>query len=60
MRSAQDRPPFGIAGEQGQQLKAALQRKLIEHQQYIVQFGEDMPEIRNWQWDPAQWSNRST
>jgi xylulose-5-phosphate/fructose-6-phosphate phosphoketolase len=47
-------------GEQGQQLKAALQRKLIEHQQYIVQFGEDMPEIRNWQWDPAQWSNRST
>jgi len=47
-------------GAQGQQLKAALQRKLIEHQQYIVQFGEDMPEIRNWQWDPAQWSNRST
>jgi xylulose-5-phosphate/fructose-6-phosphate phosphoketolase len=47
-------------GEQGQQLKAALQRKLIEHQQYIVQFGEDMPEIRNWQWDPTQWSNRST
>jgi len=47
-------------GEQGQQLKAALQRKLIEHEQYIVQFGEDMPEIRNWRWDPAQWSNRST
>jgi xylulose-5-phosphate/fructose-6-phosphate phosphoketolase len=47
-------------GEQGQQLKAALQRKLVEHKQYIVQFGEDMPEIRNWQWDPAQWSNRST
>jgi xylulose-5-phosphate/fructose-6-phosphate phosphoketolase len=47
-------------GGQGQQLKAALQRKLIEHQQYIVQFGEDMPEIRNWHWDPAQWSNRST
>ncbi len=53
-----DRAPQ--TGEQGQQLKAALQRKLIEHQQYIVQFGEDMPEIRNWQWDPAQWSNRST
>ena len=47
-------------GEQGQKLKAALQRKLVEHQQYIVQFGEDMPEIRNWRWDPAQWSNSST
>ncbi|MGA2563497.1 MAG: phosphoketolase family protein [Steroidobacteraceae bacterium] len=47
------------SGEQGQELKRRLQRKLIEHQQYIVQYGEDMPEIRGWQWDPAQWSTRS-
>jgi len=24
--------------------------KLIDHKQYIVKYGEDMPEIRNWKW----------
>lgn len=27
-----------------------MQEKLIEHNNYIVENGEDMPEIRNWSW----------
>jgi xylulose-5-phosphate/fructose-6-phosphate phosphoketolase len=31
-------------------IKQACRDKLIEHKEYIRQFGEDMPEIRNWKW----------
>jgi xylulose-5-phosphate/fructose-6-phosphate phosphoketolase len=37
-------------GEQGATLKRRLQDKLVEHKQYIDQYGQDMPEIRNWTW----------
>jgi len=37
-------------GEKGIHLKQQLQSKLIAHRQYINQYGEDMPEIQNWQW----------
>jgi xylulose-5-phosphate/fructose-6-phosphate phosphoketolase len=47
-------------GEPGVYLKQELQRKLIEHRRYINEHGEDMPEIRNWQWDPAAWQPSST
>jgi xylulose-5-phosphate/fructose-6-phosphate phosphoketolase len=38
------------AGENGAFLKQQLQRKLVEHKQYIDKYGQDLPEIRNWRW----------
>ena len=37
-------------GERGLHVKRQLEAKLVEHRQYIVTHGEDMPEIRNWKW----------
>jgi xylulose-5-phosphate/fructose-6-phosphate phosphoketolase len=37
-------------GDKGLQLKRLLEDKLLEHRQYIEKWGEDLPEIRNWQW----------
>ena len=41
-------------GEKGRILKQQLEAKLIEHRLYINQYGEDMPEILNWQWSKRQ------
>ena len=30
--------------------KQAIRAKLIEHQEYITTYGDDLPEIRDWQW----------
>jgi len=30
--------------------KQFLREKLTEHRLYVNQYGEDMPEIRNWSW----------
>jgi xylulose-5-phosphate/fructose-6-phosphate phosphoketolase len=43
-------------GDKGAYLKQQLQEKLLEHKQYICKHGEDMPEIRNWKWEPVQTS----
>ena len=40
-------------GEKGVSLRRQLQDKFIEHKQYINKHGEDMPEIRNWKWEPT-------
>ena len=37
-------------GSRGDHFRPRLQDKLIEHKRYIDQYGEDMPEIRNWSW----------
>ncbi|MDJ0366502.1 hypothetical protein QMK33_15185 [Hymenobacter sp. H14-R3] len=31
-------------------LKPLLPDKLVAHKQYIYRYGQDMPEIRDWQW----------
>jgi xylulose-5-phosphate/fructose-6-phosphate phosphoketolase len=37
-------------GSRGDYLRQQLQDKLVKHKQYIDRYGEDMPEIRNWEW----------
>jgi xylulose-5-phosphate/fructose-6-phosphate phosphoketolase len=31
-------------------IKQAMQEKLIDHRQYVDEYGDDLPEIRNWKW----------
>ncbi|NDU85552.1 MAG: phosphoketolase family protein [Ferrovum sp.] len=40
-------------GDKGIYIKQQLKDKLMEHRQYIIQHGEDMPEIRHWKWNDA-------
>jgi xylulose-5-phosphate/fructose-6-phosphate phosphoketolase len=49
--SALDRVPH--PGDASAKLRAALGEKLVAHKRYITQFGEDMPEIRDWRWHPG-------
>ena len=41
-------------GATGDYLKQTMADKLVEHSIYINQHGQDLPEIRNWTWDPPQ------
>ncbi len=35
-------------------IKQAIRNKLIDHKQYIVKYGDDLPEVRNWRWGGAR------
>ncbi len=37
-------------GASAAHVKQAVSDKLVEHKRHIAEHGEDMPEIRNWQW----------
>jgi xylulose-5-phosphate/fructose-6-phosphate phosphoketolase len=37
-------------GARAAYFKQAIQEKLIEHEQYIREYGDDMPEISGWKW----------
>ncbi len=43
-----DRVP--TLGKSAAYVKQVLRDKLIDHREYIEQYGEDPPEIRDWQW----------
>lgn len=40
----------GLDSDEAQQLYEDMQKKLIEHRNYIEEHGEDMEEVRNWTW----------
>jgi xylulose-5-phosphate/fructose-6-phosphate phosphoketolase len=37
-------------GYRAAHLKQLMRDRLVEHEEYIVKYGEDMPGIRDWQW----------
>jgi len=43
-----DRIP--LRGSRADYVRQAIRDKRIEHKRYIAEHGEDMPDIRNWQW----------
>ncbi len=38
-------------GSRGAYLQQSMREKLVAHNLYIARHGEDLPEIRNWNWD---------
>ena len=44
----------GLTSPEAQKLYEAMQKKLIEHRNYIQEHGEDMEDVRNWTWPFAR------
>jgi xylulose-5-phosphate/fructose-6-phosphate phosphoketolase len=40
-------PKLGSRAAYAQQM---IREKLLDHQSYITEHGDDLPEIRNWRW----------
>lgn len=38
-------------GNKGAYLYQKMSNKLVEHKQYIAEYGEDLPEVRDWKWE---------
>lgn len=44
---------IGTLGTPGDDLAQRMAEKRREHTRYVQQYGEDMPEVRDWKWLPA-------
>ena len=44
----------------GGEAREWLRNRLIEHALYIREHGEDLPEVRDWQWEPGEGPQRHT
>ncbi len=41
-------------GNKGSYLNQLMENKLVEHKQYITEYGQDLPEVRDWKWHSIQ------
>ncbi len=39
-----------VLGPRAPKIRQAMRQKLVEHQRYINEHGDDMPEVRDWKW----------
>ena len=42
----------------GAHLKQEMRNKLIEHKLYVDKYGDDMPEIKDWHWNPGEFKDQ--
>ena len=45
-------------GSRAAYAKQAIRDKLLEHKEYIAKYGDDMPEITDWQWGQGESGER--